>query len=138
MSREKAAERMYTSTDRLYRIEFGARPEPQEVMEMARCYQNPSLCNYYCTHECQIGQEYVPEVKMKDLAQITLETLATLNAIMREKDRLIEITADGTITKDELPDFLKIQDYLEKMSLAVSSLRLWVDQQIAEGVIDQI
>ncbi len=28
---------------------------------MADCYKNPALCNYFCSHECPIGIEYVPE-----------------------------------------------------------------------------
>ena len=41
------------------------------------------------------------------------------------------------ISDDEISDFLTIQDSLEKMSLAVSALRLWVDQKIAEGKLDK-
>ena len=134
LSREAAAELLqYISADRIYRIERGALPSPEEVLTMARCYHSPTLCNYYCANECQIGQEYVPEVRMKELSQITLEMLATLNSLNRDKERLIEICVDGEITDDEVPDFLSIQDSLEKMSLAVSALRLWVDQKIAEG-----
>lgn len=138
LSREAAAELLeYISKDRIYRIENGALPDPEEVLTMARCYRSPALCNYYCTNECQIGQEYVPEVKVKELSQITLEMLATLNSLNKEKERLIEITVDGTISADEVKDFLMIQDSLEKMSLAISALRLWVDQKIAEGKINK-
>ena len=104
---------------------------------MADCYKNPSLCNYFCSRECPIGIEYVPEIKAKELSQITLEMLATLNKLTQEKDRLIEITVDGEISEDELPDFLKIKDELSKMSLAIDSLNLWLDHTIASGKIDQ-
>lgn len=138
LSREKAAELLgYISKDRIYRIENDAVPDPEEVLTMARCYHSPELCNYYCTNECQIGQEYVPEVKIKELSQITLEMLATINSLNRDKERLIEITVDGTITEDEIHDFLMIQESLEKMSMAISALRLWVEQKIAEGKIDK-
>ncbi len=138
LSREAAAELMeYISVDRIYRIEKGALPTPGEVLKMAECYHAPSLCNYYCARECRIGQEYVPEVKTTELSQITLEMLATLNALNRDKERLIEICADSTISNDEIADFLAIQDSLEKMSLSVSALRLWVDQKVAEGKLDR-
>jgi len=103
------------------------------VLAMADCYKNPFLCNYFCSHECPIGMEYVPEIKVKDLSQITLEMLATLNKLTHEKERLIEITVDGELSEDELPDFFKIKDQLEKMSLAIDSLNLWLDQEIASG-----
>lgn len=64
--------------------------------------------------------------------------LATLNKSSREKERLIEITVDGELTEEELPDFLKIKEELEKMALAIDSLNLWIDNTIASGKIDKI
>ena len=49
-------------------------PHPDEVLTMADKYKKPDLCNYYCANQCPIGQEYVPEIKIKDLSQIVLET----------------------------------------------------------------
>ncbi len=73
---------------------------------MAEKYKQPSLCNYYCANQCPIGQHYVPEIKIKDLSQIVLEMLASLNSMENKKERLIEITVDGKITSDELEDFI--------------------------------
>ena len=93
LTREAAAEKLeFLSADRIEKIESEkSLPHPDEILAMADCYKNPSLCNYYCSHECPIGQECVPEVQMKDLSQITLEMLASLNTLNRDKDRLIEI-----------------------------------------------
>ena len=136
-TREVAAEKMqFISADRIEKIENERSiPHPEEVLVMADCYKNPALCNYFCSNECPIGKEYVPEIKVKDLAQITLEMLATLNRLTKEKERLIEITVDGELSSDELPDFIKIKDDLEKMAIAIDSLNLWVDNTIAEGKI---
>lgn len=130
LSREAAAEKMvYITADRIEKIEYEtSAPHPEEVLAMADCYRNPALCNYYCSHECPIGQEYVPEVEIKDLSRITLEVLAGLNALSREKDRLVEITVDGEISPDELEDFQRIREALDKMSMTVDSLRLWAEQ----------
>lgn len=138
-SREAASEKLqFISSDRIEKIENERSvPHPEEVLAMADCYKNPALCNYFCSHECPIGREYVPEVKAKELSQITLEMLATLNTLTREKDRLIEITVDGEITEDEIPDFIAIQKELEKMSMTIDSLNLWVSQTIASGKIDK-
>lgn len=139
LTRDAAAEKLgFISSDRLEKIESQkTKPHPEEILAMAKCYKNPALCNYFCSNECPIGQLYVPEIKAKDLSQITLEMLATLNKLVKEKDRLIEITVDGKLTEDEIPDFISIKDQLEKMAMAVDSLNLWVDQKIAEGSIDQ-
>ena len=138
-SRETAAEKLgFISSDRIEKIENEkSLPHPEEILAMADCYKNPSLCNYFCSHECPIGIKYVPEIQTKELSQITLEMLATLNILTREKDRLIEITVDGKLSEDEMPDFLKIKGELEKMALAIDSLNLWLDHTIASGKIEQ-
>lgn len=139
LTREAAAEQLeFISSDRIEKIENEkSNPHPDEILAMADCYKNPSLCNYYCSHECPIGQEYVPEVTAKDLSVITLEMLSTLNTLSKEKDRLIDIAADGKVTEDEISDFLRIKDYLENMSLTIDSLKLWVENTIASGEISQ-
>ena len=139
LSREAAAEKLgFLSADRIEKIENEKTlPHPEEVLAMADCYKNPSLCNYFCSHECPIGIEYVPEIKTKELSQITLEMLATLNKLAYAKERLIEITVDGQLSQDELPDFLKIKEDLEKMALAIDSLNLWLDNTIASGQINK-
>ena len=67
-TREGAAEILeFISADRIEKIESErSLPHPDEILAMASGYRNPSLCNYYCSHECPIGQEYVPEVQFKD------------------------------------------------------------------------
>lgn len=112
-------------------------PHPDEVLVMAEKYKQPTLCNYYCANQCPIGQQYVPEIKVKDLSQIVLEMLASLNAMSRQKERLIEITVDGKITGDELKDFIFIQEELERISIAVETLQLWSERMLATGVIDE-
>ena len=72
----------------------------------------------------------MPEIKTKELSQITLEMLATLNILTKQKDRLIEITVDGNISEDEKIDFLNIRNNLDDMSLAIESLKLWIRNTI--------
>lgn len=138
-SRDAAAEHLgFISSDRIEKIENEKTlPHPEEILAMSKCYKNPALCNYFCSHECPIGIEYIPEIQSKELSQITLEMLATLNKLTREKERLIEITVDGELSEDELPDFLKIKQELEKMAMAVNSLNLWIEQTIISGKIDK-
>ena len=138
LTREAAAELLeFISSDRIEKIENEkSLPHPDEILAMADCYKNPTLCNYYCSHECPIGQEYVPEVKLKDLSQITLEMLASLNSLEKEKTRLIEITVDGVISEDEKEDFERIQNQLAQIAMAVDSLQLWVQKAIVDGKIN--
>lgn len=138
LTRAAASEQLYFSASRIEKIENGSRPHPDEVLKMAECYRNPSLCNDYCCHLCEIGQKYVPKVEMKELSQITLEMLASLNTLTKEKDRLIEITVDGKVTADEIPDFVSIQKQLEQMSLIIDSLQLWINHAVTTGEIDPV
>lgn len=137
-TREEASELLVTvSPERIEKIENERTlPHPDEVLIMAEKYRQPSLCNYYCANQCPIGQQYVPEVKIKDLSQIVLEMLASLNSMQKKKDRLIEITVDGEISGDELEDFIYIQKELERISIAVETLQLWSEQMLATGKID--
>jgi len=129
LTREEASEVMeYISADRIEKIESEKLlPHPDEVLTMAECYKNAALCNYYCSHECPIGQKYVPELQVKDIAQITLEIVNSLNLLEKKKDRLVEITVDGKINDDEQADFDEIRDDLQDIAKAIQTLQIWVD-----------
>ena len=137
-SREKASELLgWISPERIEKIENEkSMPHPDEILAMSIVYKNPKLCNFYCANLCPIGQEYVPEVKIKDLSQIVLEMLASLNAMRKKQERLIEITADGKISGDEVEDSIRIQEDLEKISITVETLQLWSERMLATGAID--
>ena len=138
LSREKASELLETiAPERIEKIESErSLPRPDEVLIMAEKYKTPSLCNYFCARQCPIGQQYVPEIRNSELSDIVLKMLASLNAMDRKKERLIEIAADGTISKDEIDDFVRIQKELERISVTVETLQLWVEQLLANGRID--
>ena len=135
LTRSQASEaRVFISDSRIEKIESEkCEPHPDEILAMAKAYKKPSLCNYYCSNECPIGQVSVPELKDKDLAQITLEMLSTINILTKQKDRLVEITVDGKVSKDEMKDFLNIKSELDKMTVSIESLKLWINQMVAEG-----
>lgn len=138
LSREKASELLETiAPERIEKIESErSLPRPDEVLIMAEKYKTPSLCNYFCARQCPIGQQYVPEIRNSELSDIVLKMLASLNAMDRKKERLIEIAADGAISKDEIDDFVRIQKELERISVTVETLQLWVEKMIANGRID--
>lgn len=139
LSREKACEILDgMPPERIEKIENERIvPHPEDILSMAKGYKAPHLCNHYCSQQCPIGQHYVPEVKAKDLSQIVLEMLANLNAMNKDKERLIEITVDGKIDTSEMDDFIHIQKELERISVAIESLQLWVEKMMAIGAIDK-
>lgn len=140
LTRERASAlicRQCISADRLEKIEnrrLLARPD--EILAIAEAYKAPAIINYYCTHDCDIGGRYISEVKPKELSQIAIETLNSLNKLAQVKDRLLEIVEDGTISADEAEDFCTIKSNLDKIARAVESLQLWLNESIAKGNID--
>ena len=138
LSREKASELMDgISVSRIEKIEYEMQPPtPYDVVQMADCYKRPDLCNYYCSHRCEIGDRYVPEVEISELSNIILETIASLNDINPLTNRLIQITRDGKITDDEIPDFAYISSKLDEVSLAVNALNLWIEKTASQNQLN--
>ena len=136
---EKAGELIDGMTpDRIAKIENGSvHVQPEDIVLMAEFYKAPELCNYYCTHECAIGEKTVEVIEEKSLSQIAIETLNALNKMTRLKDRLLEIVEDGQVRQDENDDFLIIKSTLDRIAASVNSLQLWVDGQIANDKLDR-
>ena len=131
LTREQAAECLqFISESRIEKIESEKTiAHPDEILAMASAYKSPSLCNYYCTNDCAIGSETINPISSKPLSQIVLEMLSTLNHLNAEKDRMMEIAADGLISEEEKKDFDKITNDLDKISSAIDSLKLWINEQ---------
>ena len=138
LTRDQASELLESiSPERIEKIENErSNPHPDEILIMSDKYKSPELCNYYCSNQCPIGQQYVPEVKVQELSQIVLRMIASLNAVQDSQRRFVEITADGVIDDGEIEDFVNIQDELEKISITVETLQIWAEQMLAKGVID--
>lgn len=132
LTREKASELLqFISEDRLEKIENDkCEVRPEEILKMAEVYKRADLNNYYCSNMCPIGKKYIPQAENKDLSQITLEMLSTLNSLEKEKNRLIEITVDGKISEDEKTDFETIKKQLDDMSKTITELKIWIDSEL--------
>lgn len=138
LTRDQASELLGSiPPERIEKIENErVEPHPEEILIMAQKYKSPELCNYYCSNQCPIGQQYVPEVKIQSLSQIVLKMIDSLNTIQDKQNRLISITADGVIDDAEIDDFVSIQEQLEKISITVETLQLWTEQMVANGAMN--
>lgn len=138
MTRAQASEATYISESRIEKIEYDQMQiNPQDVVAMARAYKKPSLCNYYCANDCEIGKESVPELQFTNLSQIVLTLLSSMNRLNDEKDKLIRISADDRIDPDELSDFVSIKKQLDEISVTIETLKLWLNQMIVNGDISK-
>ena len=104
LTRLEASEKMTAVSDsKIEKFEYEMQePTPYDIIQMADAYGRPDLCNYYCSHKCEIGH------------------------------RLIQIARDGKISDDEIKDFAFISNKLDEISLAIDSLNLWVDKTAGE------
>ena len=134
LTRDGASELMDgVSSARIEKIEYEqTEPTAYDIMQMAQCYKRPELKNYYCTHECHIGKDSVAKVEVKELSNIVLEMIASLNEINPLVSKLVQITRDGVISEDELHDFSLIRTKLRDISVAVNELNLWVEKTAME------
>jgi len=138
LTREESGELCGLEPSKIERIENEKlnKIDPYDIVAMAKAYKEPMLCNYYCTNECPIGMKYVPEVKLETLKEITIEILASLSSLDKQKQRILEIARDGVVDESELADFVFIQKELEQISSAVEALQIWSERMLAAGKID--
>lgn len=116
---------------RLFKIECtpGTLIRPDEVVTMAKAYKCPALKNYYCTHDCAIGEdEKLNEIKSEDLPSIVLKMIDTLNILENERTKLVSICADGKIAEDEQGEFQRIKAELDSMEKSIETLSLWAKE----------
>lgn len=138
LSREAASEVLeFVSADRIEKIESGkSAPHPDEVLLMEQGYENPTLSNYYCTHECPIGMKYVQQAELKDLPHLTVELLSALNAMEAEQKRLIDISVDGRVNAFERRDFDVILAKLAALDRSIRGMRIWIEHALYTGKLD--
>ena len=77
LTRSEASEKMTAVSDsKIEKFEYEMQePTPYDIIQMADAYGRPDLCNYYCSHKCEIGHRYVPEVEVSDLSNIILSLI---------------------------------------------------------------
>jgi transcriptional regulator with XRE-family HTH domain len=101
-SREGAAEVVCIERTRLANIEAGnINPHPEEVNLMADSYNAPELPNYFCSHQCPLGNGRVDRLSPRNLESAALK----IDRLTRDIDEIArdisDIAEDGKITADE-------------------------------------
>lgn len=136
-SREGAAECLGISESSLTHYELGLTKNiPVDVvMMMAELYNAPELKNHYCRTECPIGRTMPIATVEKPLAEATVHLLDSLNTdqINHYSKRLLRIASDGQLTAQERDEVKAIIQALDKVSTAVSELRIIIDKMPGQG-----
>lgn len=140
LTRQEVAEKLGNefTVDVLEKLENGKRIlTPYDVVKLAEFYNKHDLCNHYCINICEIGKKYINPIRPKELSQIVLETIHALDQMEENRKRFVDISIDGEIKDEELIDFVRIAKELEKVSMTIDSLKLWIEQTKSSGSINK-
>ena len=122
---DSAQDIVYIERTKLLAIESGDKiPGPDDVVSMAKVYEAPELCNYYCTNQCPIGKGK-PTLIYEDLNEISVRLMTSLHMLQKANDTIYRILEDGKIDDYEKMDFLNVIETLKKLSYSADSLELW-------------
>lgn len=127
-SREGASELLGISVSTLADYELGnTKVVPvDKVVLMADLYNSPELITRYCMGECPVHGFLPLATEEKSIQGIALRLLQGFNedGLRSMKEDLIEITADGIISREELPKLKEIMEKLEKIAEIISEMKI--------------
>lgn len=127
-SREGAAELLGVSVSTLADYELGnTKVVPvDKVVLMADLYNAPELITGYCMTECPVHGFLPLATEEKSIQGIALRLLKGFNEdeLKSMKEDLIEITADGNISREEIPKLKAILNKLESMAEIISEMKI--------------
>lgn len=77
----------YLDENRLVKIEYeSVKIQPDDIVALSRAYNKPELRNYYCCHQCPIGEIDIPEVTYKDnIHEVLINMIVSLETINCDK-----------------------------------------------------
>jgi Helix-turn-helix. len=127
-SREGAAELLGISPSTLADYELGnTKVVPvDKVVLMADLYNAPELVTGYCMRECPVHGFLPLATEEKNIQGITLRFLQGFNEnrLKTVKEDLIEITEDGIISNEELPQLKAILEKLDGLAEIISEMKI--------------
>ncbi len=126
LSREEASFRLHIGCRTLADYEAGRTVAPPDVvLRMAEVYDQPDLPADYCANLCPIGQIYAYHLAKRDLAVAVLGLLKEMADVERLKGKLIDIAADGNLSREELPEFEEIMHEVCHLEKRIGELKIF-------------
>lgn len=123
-TQERAAELLSTSVESLRAYEGGRRFPPERiVIAMVELYNDPPLGFYHLKNTAELANGILPTITVDYLQAAVLRLQKKLNDLLRNRDRLLDITYDGVIDSEERPEFNAILDELYDFVGAVIALK---------------
>lgn len=123
-TQEKAAELIDISVESLRAYETDRRVPPDKtVVKMIEIYDARYLAYQHLKTSAEVGQAYMPNVKLSDLPTAILKLQKEVADFMKCRDEMIEITCDGMITEEERPRWEYILKELDDIAGAIMSVK---------------
>lgn len=124
VTQEKASELIDVSVESLRAYETGKRYPPNNaVLRMIEIYGTQYLAYQHLRNSAEIGRKILPEIELKDLPTAFLNVLNEVNAFVKQRDRMINITCDGVISEEERPEWDRIMQELDRLSASLMALK---------------
>ncbi len=133
MSRDEAAFRLHIGTRTLTNYEHQITVTPPEIaLRMQEIYKDPTLTARYCADYCPIGQIFAHRVPdNQHLCSVVLGLLKEQADVENLREKLIEITADGVIDQDEIPELERILEELMDLEKKIADFKLHVAKLVS-------
>ncbi|MBV4423453.1 helix-turn-helix domain-containing protein [Clostridium tyrobutyricum] len=124
LTQEKASELMDISVDSLRAYESGRRIPPDHVViKMIEIYNTQYLAYQHLKTSAEVGQKYLPDIKIKDLSTAILNLQAQVGDYISCEKLLVKIGSDGKVSDDEAFDFKKICKELDDVFEAIMTFK---------------
>ncbi len=131
-SRESASVRLGIERSRLARIELDKiSPYPEEVLNMAIEYKAPYLCDDYCKNVCAIGMNRAMgkrpgDKKKESFERLTLRFVSSANSVEEVSRKLIDISKDGKVSREEYESFHKVLSSLNDLAVNIREIKAYI------------
>lgn len=124
LTQEKASELMDISVESLRAYESGRRVPPDHiVIKMIEIYNTQYLAYQHLKTSAEVGQKYLPNIKIKDLPTSILKLLPEIEEFIEYENLLMKIGSDGVVSDNEVYDFKKICKELDDVLEAIYSFK---------------
>ena len=124
-SAERVSDLIGIDKGKLLKIENGEKePTPEQVKWMIGKYNAPELANYFCTHQCPLGNKKLAITK-GSLQELSWQLLSNLHFIDEIEDKIFKIAADGEISSTEKAEFKEMISKIRALAGTAESLEVW-------------
>jgi len=125
-----------TSTLANYELGITKTVPPDAVVMMSDLYNAPELKYYYCANDCPIGRRMPIPTTFESIQIMAIKAMQRLNSIEDIKIKLVEVSAEGKVTKANLSTVMNLMDGLDGLCQALGELRLACQKLLVDGGVN--